>query len=312
MTISYIILAHKNPQQFERLINSLDAPWVHFYIHVDKDVVIASFLEIMKNRKNVYFLNETQRISCVWGNFSIVQATLNTMKKIVEDKRKGYCILLSAQDYPVKSITYIRSFLIKNRGVNFMDGFPLPVSFWTKGGIDRLNEYTFHLSKKKGDLIMLPPINKIGFFIRLKAVFYFFLRMKFNPIIREERKFPDYLRPYGGSQWWVLPIETIVFILDFLAKNPDYEDYHRYTYVPDEIFFHSIVFSNFEKEVMGDTLTYVNWKRKGCPLPVVFSRDDFDELINLGEDKLFARKFDMDFDEGILDRIDSSILKINK
>jgi hypothetical protein len=53
--------------------------------------------------------------------------------------------------------------------------------------------------------------------------------------------------------------------------------------------------------------TYVNWERKNCVLPVTFNDKDFDELLNL--DQLWARKFDQDYNEKILDLIDSEILK---
>lgn len=50
------------------------------------------------------------------------------------------------------------------------------------------------------------------------------------------------------------------------------------------------------------SLTYVNWHRKGCTLPVTFQKDDLEELTR--QCNLFARKFDTEFDTEILDLLD--------
>ena len=56
------------------------------------------------------------------------------------------------------------------------------------------------------------------------------------------------------------------------------------------------------------SLTYVNWTRKNCSLPVTFVINDFDELNRLPEFKLFARKFDIKLDMEILDKLDISVI----
>lgn len=80
MQINYIILTHKNPQQLERLINRLDADNICFYIHIDKKTNIEHFKYLEK--QNVVLIDH--RIDVVWGDFSIVNATLNTMNYITD------------------------------------------------------------------------------------------------------------------------------------------------------------------------------------------------------------------------------------
>ncbi len=60
---------------------------------------------------------------------------------------------------------------------------------------------------------------------------------------------------------------------------------------------------------IDESLTYVNWSRQNCPLPVTFEANDFDELFEQPPKKIFARKFDMEFDHQILNRIDKKIIQ---
>mgnify|MGYP000930506054 CR=1 FL=1 len=55
----------------------------------------------------------------------------------------------------------------------------------------------------------------------------------------------------------------------------------------------------------------MNWERKGVPLPVLFTQNDFEELTSQKE-YFFARKFDMDVDTDILDKLDNFTNKENK
>ena len=44
MKYAYLILAHNNPQQLERMLNMLQDPAAEFYIHVDKKSDIRTFV----------------------------------------------------------------------------------------------------------------------------------------------------------------------------------------------------------------------------------------------------------------------------
>ncbi|MNR59552.1 hypothetical protein D3C85_1808260 [compost metagenome] len=48
----------------------------------------------------------------------------------------------------------------------------------------------------------------------------------------------------------------------------------------------------------------MNWSRKNCDLPVTFTSSDFEELQDNPE-KLYARKFDIELDDEILNKIDT-------
>jgi hypothetical protein len=109
--------------------------------------------------------------------------------------------------------------------------------------------------------------------------------------------------PYAGSQWWSIPVETAVKVLLFLEQNKGYLNYNLYSLLPDEFFFQSIIKHLASKEetmIIKPSITYVNWKKAGVPLPVTFTSEDIDELRNQPEEKLIARKFELDASDPIL------------
>jgi len=110
MQINYIILTHKSPKQLERLIAKLDDEEATFFVHIDLKTNIEQFKYLQK--ENVIFLED--RVDVAWGDFTIVQATLNAMKSVVARKNNGYTILLSGQDYPIKSKKEIKEYKWKN------------------------------------------------------------------------------------------------------------------------------------------------------------------------------------------------------
>lgn len=316
MEINYIILAHKNPLQLQRLIYRLDTPNCHFYIHLDKGSDKIPFLDVLATKRNVFFVSDQLREYGTWGDIGIVRATVAILLQIVKDNRNGYCILMSGQDYPLKNNQFISDFFETNYGANFIVTYPLPHRGWgAQGGLDRLNQYKINLSNARMDFVQLPSIFDT-FFYKKQTIGKFkklLKRKHFSGLLKIllHRKLTKKIKPYGGGQWWAFPIETVREILNFIDANPKYAHYHEDTLLPDEIFFHSILMHLKETKdslIIKPSITYVNWERKNTPLPVTFTIEDFEELKNVSYNKLFARKFDVETDDQILGRIDSELL----
>jgi hypothetical protein len=227
----------------------------------------------------------------------------------VKDNRHGYTILISGQCYPIKSNEYIYSFLAKNYGYNFIEGFELPHPKWPDSNI-RLHYYAFCMSPKKGDLILMPPFSNLPRQNLLKKSTF----LKYGKIILtyplkslllfKKRRFPKGLKPYGGMQWWALPLETLKFIDVFIAENPGYLKYHLFTPYPDEIFFQTLV-HNYYDNVRSPT-TFACWPDPPISSPKILTSENLETLKERKE--LFARKFDCNVDTKILDLIDRELL----
>ena len=186
----------------------------------------------------------------------------------------------------------------------------MPWLEWDKDDMNRLLRYKINLSTRKFHHVLLPSIWEQDFYKTsiLKDIFLLFLcgHFRFLPKLFKRRRFPTYLKPYRGDQWWALPAEAVRDILGFLDRHPDYCAYHNDSLVPDEMFFQSIVMhlKHGDTVAVKPTLTYTNWSRRGEVLPVTFTRSDIDELKVARFGKLFARKFDIGVDEWILDQLD--------
>jgi len=306
MNINYIILAHKNPQQLKTLVEKLSTPHTFFYIHIDRSVAIEPFINELKNQARVYFIKGREQ--GIWGDIGIVKATLNALQEITKKPDKGYCVLISGQDYPIKSNKQIDSFLQKNYGVNFIDIKTFDEATWPNNGIDRIQYYKFNLSAERGNFILIPSVLSKDFYINwkfnIRIIIHLVKRKKIPLIIIKRRKFPKSMRPYAGSQWWAIPIETAVKILAYLERDKRFLKYNTYSLVPDEFFFHSIIkhfASSDETMKIKPSITYVNWEKAGVPLPVTFTSEDIEELLNQPEEKLIARKFEMNANDKIFD-----------
>lgn len=309
MELNYIILAHKNPAQVSRLIAKLSGPECRFYVHVDRNVRINSFKELQKDKK-VVLLKEKDREPGTWGDIGIVKATVNAMRQILAEGRNGYCVLLSGQDYPLRPQKNITKFFETHNGTSFISTFSLPHPNWKDGGYDRIEKYKINKSQNRKHFLQLPSIYDKDFYNKETAGKLNFLRKTGRSreimLVFKKRRFPSYLKPYGGGQWWALPINKVKEILNFIEDHPDYLSYHTYTLLPDEIFFQSILIT-LEGPFLP-SLTYVNWTRKNTPLPVTFVKEDLEELKQASKEKLFARKFDIDLDSTILDILDWELL----
>ncbi|WP_162417034.1 beta-1,6-N-acetylglucosaminyltransferase [Cyclobacterium roseum] len=313
MTINYLILAHTNPPQAKKLVAALNQKNTRFYIHVDLKTSIFPFQCALSEFPNLYLLPENQRETCVWGGIGIVKATLTMLKLIEEKGDKGYVVLLSGQDYPVKSKDYITAYFRKNVGKDFISWFPLPATQWTRGGMDRLNRYKINLSHKKGDFVQLPSIHSREFykFECLKKLVKLISRMKVRelPVLFYKKHFPSYLTPYGGDTWWALTTETTSKILAYIRNHRDLLTYMAHSNLPDEMMFQSMVLEinkgNLDK--IHHSLTYANWSGKDENSPHTFTPDDIPRLKGLSPDFLFARKFDSEPYPDLLDRIEQEV-----
>ncbi|HEY9638858.1 MAG TPA: beta-1,6-N-acetylglucosaminyltransferase [Coleofasciculaceae cyanobacterium] len=287
MKIAYIILTHRLPDQLTRLIYQLRDTGDSFFIHIDDRSDRKAGRNLSRhlgsqlgNQPDIHFL---KRYACYWGGFGIVKATIEGIKGIVESGVEfDRVILLSGQDYPIKQKSYIKAFFEKNCDKEFMESFILTSK----------NPWSEHGGSYK-DLVRIMH-------------WHFLLRSR--PLhIPIERNFFQGIQPYGGSQWWCLSKKCIEYVHHFIQGNPKFVNYFKYSFIPDELFFQTIVSNSpFAEKVTGDNLTYADWQNPNPNYPAVLGKRDLDAL--LASPKLFARKFDGNRDTEILDLIDQSIL----
>ena len=308
MDINYIILAHQHPAQLQRLVSRLAAAETYFYIHIDSRAAIEPFKAQLASLQNVFFL--PNREAGTWGDIGIVKATCHALRKILDDNRNGYCILLSGQDYPIKAPAQIRQFLEKHNGTIYADIWPLPYKKWFNGGLYRLQFYKYNVPDSSRPYTLVPPIFSKAFFehpVGNGRKVWKLIRHGHLPLrLMRKRKMPGSIHPYGGSQWWAITTAVAQKLVSFSEKQKDYLKFHRFTLLADEIFFQSLIayIAQEEKISIQPALTYVRFL-EGEAHPVTFSTEHIDEIRKAGSgkpEKHFVRKFDPD--DSVLNMID--------
>lgn len=295
MKICYVISAYKLPDQVVRLVKRLDSADSFFYIHVDKrteDNKYQVIKDLLTPLKNVVLL---KRHASYYGSFGHVRATLKGIGAALKSKNEfDYMVLLTGQDYPIKSTTQIHEYLKQNYAKSFISFYTLDDRFAGKwferlGKIYLFNETGSHAIY--GDKFISCVANK-------------FWGATTNPK-NKDLVFPEGLTPYFGNAYWVIHRNHIEYIDNFVRQHPNYVRFFKHSRVPDECFFHSILLnSNYRDEIVNNDLFYIDWSERRSS-PAILTTQDFSKLMD--SDDLFARKFDTTVDSAILDMIDKRI-----
>ncbi len=268
--IAYILLCHKDPEAIVLQAERLTAAGDYISIHFDARAPLKDFRAIrdaLADNPNVTFARP--RLRCGWGEWSLVQATLNAVKAAVDAfPRATHFYMLSGDCMPIKSAEYAHHFL-DNRDVDFIESFDFFESDWIKTGMkeDRLI-YRHFLNERKH-----------------KRLFY--AAVETQRRLGLKRAIPADIQVQIGSQWWCLRRRTIEWILDFARKRRDVMRFFRTTWIPDETFFQTLVRHLVpEHEIEARSLTFLMFSDYG--MPVTFYNDHYDLL--LSQDYLYARK----------------------
>ncbi|KZE43900.1 beta-1,6-N-acetylglucosaminyltransferase [Rossellomorea marisflavi] len=282
----YFILAHNSANQVINLINKLNHPGTSFVIHYDLNSEDAEFnilVEYFKAQNNVHFTN---RIKCYWGDFSLVNATINCMITARDlNINFDYASLISGQHYPIKSNEYIMNFLNESNGQNYINFFELPSANWANqsGGLDRILYLHFNKhSRKKYSARKL--LNKGTSYV---------LRS-----LNIKRKLP-FEKFYGGSQWWCITKETCDYIIEFIIANKNSYEFFRYVLIPDELFFQTLILNSKKSfKIVNRNLNFIEWKTNISPSPEILNINHLEKILE--SSNLWGRKFDMDESEELM------------
>src|SRR6266540_1628777 len=122
VTLAYIILAHRLPDQVGRLVSSIYHEDDLFLIHIDSKVDSAPFRATLDRRLgSAPNLEYVAPVRCDWAGFGHVRATLGAIDQaLARSSSVSHVLLLTGQDYPIKPLERIRSHFEEHRGRSFM------------------------------------------------------------------------------------------------------------------------------------------------------------------------------------------------
>ncbi|SHF98126.1 beta-1,6-N-acetylglucosaminyltransferase [Chryseobacterium sp. OV279] len=286
ITIAYLILVHRLPDQFKRLFKAIYDPANFYLIHIDKkaNLEIGEDVNVfLQKYPNVHILKSK---NVVWGGYSMVQAELDGMKYLLEMNMKwDYFINLSGQDYPLKSQEIIKDFLSKNNGKSY-----IKIADQKKSRPETMNRIENYF--EEADDKISEKTHTRGF---MKDVI-----------------------PYIGGQWMILTRSCCEFICNS-TEVKKFEDYYLNTLIADESFFQTVLMNtSFDGILVDDDKRAIIWIPDGDIKlrPKTFTETDLD-FLQTGN-HLFARKFDDNIDKQIIEGIQiqfnepfKTLIKIN-
>jgi hypothetical protein len=299
MKIAFLITVYNHPDHLVRIIRKLASKDSGFFIHIDKKSNLSGFAAEFSKLKNIADITLLPRFNCFWGGPGLTNAILSGINEILKVKKFNRIVLISGQDYPIKSLDYIFEFFNRHDKNNYLQYFKLPYDEWDLGGMNRINRYHFHLLGKP---YISPPVHEPD--NTIAKLFYKMVSFRFGGL----REYPKGLQPYGGYTWWKITSDAAREILDFIHKRPDFLKFHQYTLIPDEMLFQTILLNSKNdsllNSIVNDDLELTKWN-PGSPHPEILTSSDIDEIKN--STALFARKFDPRKSATVLDKIDNLI-----
>lgn len=279
--VAFLMQCHKNPEQINLLLEALNHPMVDVFVHVDKKS--QAIKDKITQRAGVYILPEQQCVDVQWAQYSQVEATLQLLRAAVNRGGYSHYWLISGQDYPLRPMDNILDFLEANQEANFIE-------------CSQIKPFN-----KRNDVYF--PNSVIGRKLWQKVLKNLWIYgtggwNKTFPIFK--RKAPDDFKYWFGSQWWCLNSTTAQWIIDYLNEHTEYEKFFEHSLCSDECFFQTLVMNSPFANTTKPYLHYIKWE-KGKSSPRTLTTIDYEELKKT--EKIIARKFDIDVDTEIIERL---------
>jgi Core-2/I-Branching enzyme len=280
--VAFLILAHTDKVMLDRLLSALP-PGSPKIVHVDRKS--SEFDDFVPQSSNTHMVS--RRVAVHWAGFSVVEATLELMRLGLACTDAQRFVLLSGQSYPLKSNDAIISFFDSHDDREFIRYFNIESA--DQHYIDKLEAYFFsedvvptvlHHSHARTRKFISRAASRAGRMVR-----------------RNWRTQLKGLAPAFGSQWWALTRACVEHAVRTSAERPELA-FYRYSFAPDEMYFHTIVANSPFHLRAGGFEPYRgrgNWKlndlhllnSKGS-LHKIYTLDDWDEIES--SRRLFLRK----------------------
>lgn len=292
--IAYIIYAHHKPLQLARLVEKLAHPSTDFYIHIDKKSDIKSFQRFLDSQDNIFWVNQ---VKANWASIGMVDAMINSFKAVLNSGISyEHIALTTGQDYPIKSPAYLRNFYLNNAEKIYMDNWSFQAEHWKE---EQFRLFTYTL-KYKGRIYKYPGQQRKGL---LNTLIYCWLKLRHW---LKPRRLPYQMEHFAGLAYWSAPPHVFTYILNYLQEHPDFYRFHRNSFAPDEMLFHTILLNSPEfirDNIVNDGQHFTYWKEATASHPELLTMEHIDLVEESSQ--LWGRKFDIEKSE-ILDYLDKT------
>lgn len=282
---AYLIMAHTQPELLKKLVELLDDEKNDIYIHIDKkadNYPIDQVISAVKRSK----CRITERIDVRWGSYSQINCEMILLKAAVKGHYQYYH-LLSGMDLPIRSQEEIHGFFEKYDGLEFVDEDQQTIS---ADALSRVR-YRHHFYGKQGSFSDLLGALEV----KLQKLLGIDRTKKYREITFQK-----------GRNWFSITHGLAELIVE---KEEWIREVFKDSVCGDELFVQTVAGnSKFAKNICNpitmpeipDT-RYIDWERGENNSPYVFRMEDMEKLKK--SEGLFARKFDLNVDAGIVEAL---------
>jgi len=246
VTLGFVMLCHTALDRAGQVARHWAVAGSPVVIHVDRRVPEPEVQGLQASLADLDNVRFSQRFTCNWGTWGIVQATQEAAKLMLDEfPAVRHVYLASGSCLPLRPTEELRSFLDARPRTDFIESVTTADVGWTVGGLD---QERFTLS--------------FPFSWRTqRRLFDRYVKLQRRLGIR--RKVPDTIVPHMGSQWWCLTRQTLSAILEAPDRKAT-DRYFRRVWIPDESYFQTLV-RRYSTQVESRSLTLAKFDFQGRP-----------------------------------------------
>jgi hypothetical protein len=288
MTVAYVVLSHRNPSQVLRLVRVLaEGPDAHVLVRHDgrgsslpAPAIEAAGAEAI-----------TDDIDVEWAAWSYFELVLSCLAEARRRLDPDWTLILSGQDYPLRPMADIEADLERSGSDALIGAVREVESRRPASGDEFYLRCRYRHYARPRSMPDLPRALRPLVYARDMPPLVGVRRMARAPLPRF----------YSSADWLTLRRSALRKILDAACDRRLMRHFRRVA-VPSESFFASVLLADSSLTVEPDHRRFARFSRPGAPHPDTLTSDDLESVLSSGAD--FARKFDVEVDSEVLDRLD--------
>lgn len=288
MKHAYLIAAHNQFGLLKHLLEMLDSSDNDIYLHIDSKagtIDYEQFRDVLK-ASQLYII---ERRDITWGGYSQVELEVKMLERATCTQH-DYYHFISGVDFPIKSMRDINAFFEKNAGKEFIHFDKETKMDEVRYRIGKYHCLQEKIGRRRNALTVIESV-LIGI----------------QRLLRVDRTKKSNLIFKKGANWFSITEGMAKYVV----QN---EKLIRKTFgksiCADELFLQTLVYNSgfrdnlYYSETEGRffNMRLIDWKRGN---PYIFRASDFDELLK--SECLFARKFDMETDSEIIEKLQDAL-----
>ena len=292
LSIGFILLTHRNPEQIYRLIAHLNKMFNYPTIVCHHDFSKCD-LSVDTLPKNISFVRP--HIETAWGEFSAVEAIIKAIKLMYESVNPpDWFILLSGADYPIKTAKQI------------LDDFN-STEYDAYIHHEEIIYKVYKQNVKMSVIWQILAYQRYCSYELFSVPFFknFTIRLEHPLLTKPFLPFSNKFRCFAGGLWFCANQRAAEYIIEFHNQKNALASHYYHRMFVDESYFQTILANAPHLNLKNDDYRYVDWSTQGAH-PKTMVMEDLPHL--LASSCHFARKFDIDVDSNILDQLDTITL----